>query len=239
MIWYKIERNNSQKFCYFMSVIIIIIGVISITKLPFSRDLRNNLPAIGSEKWFLLLVPTIILAVSVYIYGYILGKQARLFAKWHQYLIDHGCKYNGQVIEIIERRSVNSSNGEDRIAHAFRIRYFSSVENAEKEFITPVLSILVEDSDVTTCDVYEVLETPNWAVSNNNTYNSNSVGYALNPIKLTVTLSKSSNQNWFGNVVADNYKGVKKISRGGSFTDYIIVLLILVLMITVYFVFSR
>ena len=84
-----------------------------------------------------------------------------------------------------------------------------------------------------------MLETPNWAVSNNNTYNSNSVGYALNPIKLTVTLSKSSNQNWFGNVVADNYKGVKKISRGGSFTDYIIVLLILVLMITVYFVFSR
>ena len=62
----------------------------------------------------------------------------------------------------------------DKIADQILVNKRSR-ENAEKEFITPVLSILVEDRDVTTCDVYEVLETPNWAVSNNNTYNSNSV----------------------------------------------------------------
>lgn len=238
MKWYKIEKNSSQRFCYVMSALIIIIGVVSITKLPFSWDLRNNLSIIGSGKWFLLLVPSIFLAVLLYMCGYALGKQARLFAKWRQHLIDHGYRCSGQVVEIVERRSVNSSNGEDRIAQTFKIRYYSSVENAEKEFVTPTLSVLVENCVGATCDVYEVLEIPNWAISDNKS-NCSRVAYSLNPTKLITAFATSSNQNWFGNVIADNYKDIKRRSRGGRLTDYIIVLLILALMILVYYVFNR
>lgn len=239
MIWYKREKNSRQRFCYVMSVLIVMLGVISITKLPFDWDLRNNLPAIGTVKWFLLLVPAIILAALLYMYGYVLGEQTRLFAQWHQYLIKHGRKYSGKVVEVVERRSVRATDGENRIAHALRIRYFDTQEDTEKEFITPTLDFLVEDCGNATCDVYKVSKTPSWAVTNDNGYNSNSLQYSLNPIKLHTTLIKSSNQNWFGYVVADNYKDIKKIPSGGTLVDYIKVLLILALMIAVYYVFNR
>lgn len=210
--YYKQEKSGAQLLCHGFGILVLMMGFISTVKLPFDWDRRENFYTFGSTEWFLSLVPIVLFALFAFAGGRILGRNKRHFRKWHQYLVSHGTKCRGQVTKVLVRQSVSSSDHSGQISYSFRVSYYSPSEDRQVEFETPALSFSVSEQARIYCDVYEVTDLPPWAEHRDNhtddliQIEGRKICFTFNPVKLFLVVMKQSEQQWFGNVIADHFE---------------------------------
>lgn len=238
MKYYKIEKNNNQKICCIFGIIILIIGLISNTKLPATWDMRENLFIIGSPGWFFSLFPIIVASAFVFWCGILFGKQATNFQKWHSYLRKYGIKCRGQVKKVLIHQNVENTH----CSYSFVISYYSLIKNEKIEFETPILSVYVSDNIRVYCDVYEIEQKPLWGEENDSISCHRKLKREENdfrPFYLIRAVNKQSNQKWFGNVVADNFEGLEKKKLFINAKETLKIILTIAILIAAYMLMIR
>lgn len=200
---YNAEKATASGICKFAALLI---GVLVI--LDTVSNIKTN--GIAAASGFI----TVILVVTFCtVCGRILDKQVYNHRKWHNYLKENGTKYTGYVEDVLEERRISASDtsGSNRYSYYFTVRYVD-LDGKSNLLKTPVLSFIPDKEQRYICDVYEVKQDPGWDEGKGDptsevvNITDNEVQISLNPIKIWRALIKSSDQEWFGNTVADNFR---------------------------------
>lgn len=204
-VWYKNEQNAGSVICYVVSVALVIGWVYMI----FAHVTRSNAASVALPYvLFVIAAETIMIGFLVFFVfrcGQVVSIGVRNRRKWHEYLVKHGVKCNGYVIEVIEEKTRRASRDYTKYEYFFRVRYYSASAEREEEFVTTALSFRPKDRKKYICDVYETDEMP--YVSEKQERKA-SYTFSLSPFKMLNAIEAKSRQEWFGNVVADGFREV-------------------------------
>ncbi|MDE6709040.1 MAG: hypothetical protein K2J76_00965, partial [Oscillospiraceae bacterium] len=127
-------------------------------KLPFSWDMREEVPVPFSEEWCTSVITLILASAFIAWCGYLVQRDALNHRSWHRLLVENGTKYKGTVTEIIESSVVSNEINDRRTAYQFKVSYFDPEVGINKDFVTAVLSFCLDKSVQYSCDVYEIKE---------------------------------------------------------------------------------
>lgn len=209
--YYKREKSTTIKICYCAAALLLVLGIVFSTRLPFSCKYLPDGYDIFSLEWLVELMKFIAVCVFIIWCGRISAKSTLNFRKWHCHLIENGERTEGKVEEIIQRRDITSEDS-SAYAYQFRVSYVSKIDGCEKELITPDLDFVPYNNAQYVCDVYETACEPYEAISENKDANEliqiseNRITFNINPFKLFRAAAGESNQTWFSNAVADNFR---------------------------------
>lgn len=210
--FYSNEKNIEAVVCYVFSVCLLLFGITMSFKLPFSWDMRENVPAPFSEEWCGSVITVILAAAFIAWCGRSLQREALNRRRWHRLLVEKGTKYKGTVTEIIESSNISAENGDRHMSYRFKVSYFDPNIGINKDFVTEVLSFCPDKDVQYSCDVYEVKEPlekeTDDPTSSLITVGDNKATFNFNPIKLLTAVNAKSRQKQFGNVIADNFQKI-------------------------------
>lgn len=203
-IWYKNERKTGKILCFIASA-----GVLSIWAYSMITRLHEVKANAGINQFGILLFAISTCAYAIMILflmkcGRLISKNAEQHREWHCCLKQHGVKLQGEVIEIIEKKTRKASSNHIRYDYYFRVKYLSPQSGTEKQFVTPSLCVKPKQDKRYICDVYEVYDIP--AGYRDTAIEAGTGKISLNPFNMLSRIEAQYQTNWFGNCIADNFR---------------------------------
>ena len=101
------------------------------------------------------------MAAFIFIASRFAAKEVKAHKNERERMLNEGNCISGQVVELIEKRTV-SSNNKKRYSRYLKISCFSTLLNREVTFETPALHSEFEEYEGLPCTVYEACENPDY-----------------------------------------------------------------------------